>query len=633
MPTTLANHEALAACDRLAQILERSAAMQGEAPAPKGDDAVRVPLVRYALGIVRGRLRPALQPGWAAADPVHVAMFGGTNSGKSTVLNLLLGRPAAGMNSLARFSQHPEAYRPERLGDAFLEGFPTRFAGYARYRDRHPPRQADGELRARGYVPALAVNDPEHLGGPALAAPASAQAVFWDIPDFSTEEAATYMPAVLDTVAVADLVVMAVTQENYADHRGALLRALIADSGVPLRVVANKLEPGSALLDDIHFKLGGGIALGDDAPGRRVPPERVQPLPHVRGADDDARLAALVATPEAAALRRAVADDVAGGAGLKRRALAGALEFLDRRLDDLLAPLKAEVTVAEQWALTVERLSGREFYDRHRRHYLNDEKYVDFNQTLVKLMDRLEIPGVGPYISALSRGIRSVSRLVIGGVVNLARAALGRPNPKLRRMPEEEVVIDAFERWYEALKAEAQLRADEGGHPAWRTIARKLGSHRFYGTFVGDLAAAYQGYRERMDRITAERAQAIYEAIATKPRLLNTLRGVKATLDVGTTGLIVASHGLDWTDAVIAPLVAPVQRLLLEFGLQKVLDAERARLKAQQVAAFRDVIDERMVRPVRELFRGAVRPEDLHAARRDLEALREALAVAGGLGR
>jgi hypothetical protein len=397
--------------------------------------------------------------------------------------------------------------------------------------------------------------------------------------------------------------------------------------------VANKLEPGSALLEDIRFKLGGGIAMGDDGHARRVPPDRVLPLPHVRREDDGARLEALIATPEAAALRRALADDVARGPALKRQALAGALEFLDHRLDDLLAPLKAEVTVAEQWALTVARTSEREFYDRHRRHYLNDEKYVDFNHTLVKLMDKLEIPGIGPYISSLSKGIKSVSRFVVGGVVNLARAALGRPNPKLGRPPEEEVVIDAFERWYDALKAEAQLHAASGGHPAWAVIARKLGSHKFYGSFVGDLGAAYQGYRERMDRITAERAQAIYEVIATRPRLLNMLRGVKATLDVGTTGLIVASHGLDWTDAVIAPLVAPVQRLILEFGLQKVLDAERARLKAQQVAAFRDVIDERMIRPVRELFRGAVRPEDLHAARRDLETLRDALSVAGGMGR
>ncbi len=626
MPTTtVADATATAACDRLAMILERSLAMEGRSR-PPGDDAIRVPLARYALGIVRMRVRPALEPGWASVDPVHVAMFGGTNSGKSTVLNVLLGRPAAGMSYRARYSQHPEAYRPASMGDRFLDAFPSRFAGFSRYHDQHPPRQEDYELRAVGYRPALALNDPERLPGSALAPPAVDAAVVWDIPDFSTEEAQIYMPAVLDTVALADLVVMAVTKENYADHRGALLRGMICDSGVPLRVVANKMEDGGALLDDVRDRVGGQ---GDQA--RRVPAHRVHPLPHVRRDDELDRLASLLSAPEADVLRRAVADDVAEGADLKQRALAGALDFLDRRFDELTAPLRTEVAVAEHWAQIVERATRYQFFDRYRTGYLEGEKYVDFNQTLVKLMDLLEIPGVGPYISALSRGIKAVSRFVIGAAVDLARAAFGKPKPAPKKLPEEEVVIAAFERWYETLKAEAQVMADRGGHPAWSEIARKLDSQAFYGEFVGELGGSYQEYRERMDEITAERARALYAIIAQNPRLLNTLRGIKVSLDVGTTGMVVASGGLDWTDAVIGPLVAPLQRAILEFGLEKYLDAERARLRQDQIRAFQEVIDAKMVRPVRELFEGSVRPEDLHRARRDLDMVREALAdVSGG---
>lgn len=623
MPTTMAVEEAATACERLAAILERSLAME-ERSRPAGDDAIHVPLVRYALGVVRMRLRPALEPGWAAADPVHVAMFGGTNSGKSTVLNVLLGRAAAGMSYRARFSQHPEAYRPPALGDRFLDAFPSRFAGYARYHDRHPPRQDDHELRAVGYRPALAINDPARLPGPALAIPASDEAVFWDIPDFSTEEATTYMSAVLDTIALADLVVMAVTKENYADHRGALLRAMIVESGVPLRVVANKLEDGGALLEDVRHKVGG-----DGPHARRVPADRIHPLPHVFREGEDERLAALLASAEAAAIRRAVAADVARGPDLKARALQGAVAFLDRRLDDLLAPLRAEVAVAEHWAAIVERTTRYQFFERYRADYLDGEKYVDFNQTLVKLMDLLEIPGVGPYISALSRGIKAISRFVVGTAMDLARRAFGKPKAEPKKLPEEEAVIAAFEQWYSTLKAEAQVMADRAGHPAWGQIARRLDSQDFYGQFIGDLGAAYQDYRARMDAITAERARSLYAIIEKNPRLLNTLRGVKVSLDVGTTGLIVASHGLDWTDAVIGPLVAPVQRLILEFGLEKYLDTERQRLKQEQFAAFREVIDARMIAPVRALFRGSVRPEELAGARRDLEAVRSALTRVG----
>ena len=100
---------------------------------------------------------------------------------------------------------------------------------------------------------------------------------------------------------------------------------------------------------------------------------------------------------------------------------------------------------------------------------------------------------------------------------------------------------------------------------------------------------------------------------------------MKVTLDVGTTGLIVASHGLDWSDAIIGPLVAPLQRLILELGLRSYFDAEQARLKEQQMHAFRSVIDAQMVRPIRDLFQGAANPDELRGARRDLDAVRRAL--------
>src|SRR4051812_14528281 len=88
--------ESEAACDRLIAVVERSLAVEEE-NRRGGDATIRVPLIRFALALLRMRVRPALEPGWLEDDPVHVAMFGGTNSGKSTVLNVLLGRAAAGM--------------------------------------------------------------------------------------------------------------------------------------------------------------------------------------------------------------------------------------------------------------------------------------------------------------------------------------------------------------------------------------------------------------------------------------------------------------------------------------------------------------------------------------------------------
>ncbi len=610
---------ATAACGRLIATLQRSLEMEAR-HRRGGDDAVRVPLVRYALAQVRQRIAPALTPGWLQADPVHVVMFGGTNSGKSTVLNLLLGRGVAGMSYRARFSQHPEAYRTGRLGEAFLDAYPTRFAEYDRYFNEHPPRRSDTDLRSRGYDYAIAVNDPEQLEGCTLSPPATAEAVFWDIPDFSTEEAMFYMDAVLDTIALADLIVMTVTKENYADHRGGLLRYLVCSSGVPLRVVANKLEDEGQLLEDIRLKL---TESGDET--CRVDPGHLHPLPYVSEPSDEARLEGLARAAEAGALREAIARDVDSDGRLKRQALLGSVRFLERRLDDLLAPLKAEVAVAEYWHWLVDRTTRSEFYDRYRRDYLEGERYVDFNQTLVKLLDMLEVPGIGPIIATVTRGLRSLSTLIVGAAAGLLRGLFSRKSPRESRMPERDVVVACFGQWLESLRNEAQVQADRGEHQAWPVIARQLADEEFIVGFTTRLGTAYQQYRKRMDEITDERARALYEVIREKPKLVHSLRALKLTADAGTAGLIVASHGLNWTDAVVAPLVLPAWRLLLEYVGDKYLELQKAKLKQEQMDAFREMIDEHMVAPVRRLFVSAVSPQEMEAAREDFETIKAAV--------
>lgn len=609
----------VAACERLSRVVARAWACQPGARTAAGE-AVNVPITRYALASIRQRILPATLEGWPRDDPVHVVMFGGTNSGKSTILNVLLGREAAGMSFRARFSQHPEAYRSTALGDGFLEGFPTRFEGYARYVDEHPPRQEDDVLRSAGYRPALAVIDASRMSPHAIAQPAVHSVVFWDTPDFSTEEAQLYLPALFDTIALADLVIMCVTRENYADHRGRLLRGLVLDSGVPLVVVANKLEPGSSLIDDVRRKLGS-----ERSSGMSRSLETIMPLPEVSGDGESSRLARLIETQEAVALRRRVAVQAARGQEMKQVALRGTLGFLQNRFDEIVAPLHARLGQSRRWRMLVDETAEREFYDVYRRDYLNGEGYVDFNVTLVKLMDLLEIPGIGPFISGVSKGLRSASRWVIGTVVRGVRRLFGGGRERDGGGPELDVVAGAFERWVVALRGEAQALAEKEDDSNWPSIARTLESNHFLDDYADRLGEAYLEYRGRMDELTARRARALYALISERPALLNTLRGMKVTLDVGTTALVVSSGGLDWTDAVIGPLVAPFQRLILEFGLDRYMDVQKRQLKDEQFHALRGVVEDRMIGPVRGLYRVEVSADELALARASLVMIGERL--------
>jgi hypothetical protein len=609
--TSAHQDDPVAACDRLIAMLKRLL-MSESAHAAAHDDSVQAPLTRYLMAQMRMRIRPAFVPDWPTHDPVHVALFGGTNSGKSTVLNLLVGRAAAGMQATARFSQHPEAYLPDGLGERWLTDAPSRLHDYQRYRHRHPPRQSDDDLARHGYRPAFATIDLAHMETPALAPPA-AIAVFWDAPDFSTEEAQTYLGAVLDVVALADIVIMTVTDESYADDRGTTLFRMVSDSGVKLHVVANKLADTPELLQDIKGKLAGR---GDSI---------IHSLPLVKGLTPEERLGRLMATAEAEALRRSIAQEVTAGSELKRQTLLGAVDFLQRRLGEALRPLVAEVEMAEAWERTVARVTQQEILERYRSEYLDGERYGEFNQTLVRLMDLLEIPGVGPVLRLLSTVVRAPVRLASDALRNLWGGGVLRST----QLPEHAVLERLIEPWLATLRSEAQLLASTGSHPVWEDLARQLDSRDFSRRLTHTFEQAYRAYRQTVDAEIQRRAEEIYQAIAQRPWLLNILRGTNLLVDTTSIMLVIKSGGLNWSDAVLGPLVAGLRHALLEAGLDKYLQTQQSLLKGRQLEAIRIAVAQHLAQPVRDLFAGTARAEELADARRDVAQIsRAALHIA-----
>ncbi|HEX8201809.1 MAG TPA: hypothetical protein VF590_15140 [Isosphaeraceae bacterium] len=604
----MSHPELPAACDRLATIFARALALQ-ERTRPATDDSVRTPVEPFVIALLRMRVRPALGPGWPEGDPVHVVMLGGTNSGKSTVLNLLLGAAGAAMGVRARLSQHPEAFRPPALGDGWLDAFPSRFAGYRRYRDRHPPRQTDEELRRDGYRPALAVLDPDGATTATLAT--AATAVFWDAPDFSTEEAQIYLGTVLELAALADVVVLAVTDESYADDRGTRLARMVRAAGVALVVAANKLPESRTLLDDIVRTLGA------DGDGDAVAIHR---LPQVAGANPEQRLRNLLASAEGAALRATIAREVARGADLKRQGFRGALGFIERHWEDVLRPLAAEAEVAALWGRTVEQMTRERIVEPYRRDYLEGAGYGEFHQALILLMGLLQVPGIGTALDLIGGVVRAPVRLAAGWL----RRRPGAAGVAARPPAEHEVLVALIPPWLAALRAEAQAHATPEAHAAWADVACRLGNEATVHSARERLAAAFEGYRRRVDAEVRRRAEALGNTLRERPRRLAVLRAANLLAGALVVGVVVGAGGLTGSDAVLGPVVAGLWHNLLEWGLGRYLETQKAGLKQEHLRALHDLVATHLERPVRELFATAVGADDLAEARRDFARIREA---------
>lgn len=604
------NSTAFAACQRIIYMVERSLVLEKQQFAQRAD-TLHVPLIAYALATLQQRIAPALTKDWPA-DPPHVVVFGGTNSGKSTVLNLLLGQPVAGMNFLARYTQHPSAFSPDSLGDDFLANYPTRFPNYQRYDGQQPPRQSDQQLR-QGYQSALSFHTLQ--AQPALSPPVSTKAIFWDAPDYSTEEASFYMNAVLATVATADLVIMVVTNENYAGHRDMLLRGLILSSGVPTRVVANKLQDGSPLLDDIKMK----VCEGENQP--LLPAERVHALPMISGTDSmEERLQRLLATPEAQALRKLVATDMAAGAVTKNEALSGALVFLDECLDEILAPLRREVQVMKLWRRAVDDATEQHLYQYYRQHYLASQRYSDFNLSFLKFLNLMELPGIGNALAWTTRSMRTISKFIIGGI---GKFVFGKKPPA---MPEEQAILEkGCERWVASLKTFAQQQAEQDNHSEWRRLAQTMDQASFLQEMSENMYEAWLEYRQAMDELTQQRANALYEYVCTRPVLHRSLQGAKFATDATALGLAISTGGIDPTDLLLGPAVLALLRGAIEVVGEQFVENQKRVLKEEQYSAIQRIFEQHMVKPTRKLFKAEVSAKDLKGVRSDLMTVRQAI--------
>ncbi len=606
----MSTNDPVAACQRLVRLFERSKVLQ-ERGRLSTDDSVRLPLAEFVLAQLRMRIAPALDPRWPEHDPVHLALFGGTNTGKSTVLNVLLGRPAAGMGVLARFSQHPEGYRTASADDGWLSAFPTRFQGYRRFQDASPPRQTDAELRLEGYRPCFALFDINRING-ATSDPCAPGTVFWDAPDFSTEESLLHLGTVLDVAALADVVVLTMTDESYADDRGHALLRLVKESGVALHVVANKLpEPVSpALLDDIVQTLRVSARVA--APVHR--------LSQSRGADPAARLAALLPSSSATALREALQQEIALGVVLKQRALAGALNLIEHHWHDLLRPLAAEAERGVRWGETVARVTNEAILDPYRREYLEGLSYADFNRALARLMQLLQVPWIGPALDFAGRIVRWPSKFLISAFRRLSRASETRSD----QPPERKFLDEAIERWLTALKAEAELEASRENHPAWTPLIREIESPRFRASLRERFDSAFRSYQAELETLVRSRADSLYAKLKESPKRLNALRVANLAANVLSVGFVVHMGGLNWWDVVLGPAVVALNQSLVERGFGKVLESQRTGLKEQQFQSVSSLVADHLELPARDLFQGGARADDLLAARRDFAVVHEA---------
>jgi hypothetical protein len=514
----------------------------------QGDHTSQAGELRLAEALVRNSIGPFLdrQP----AEPLHVAVVGGAGAGKSTVANMLSGTSAAEANPQAGFTRHPIAYTTTN-GPLTWSGY-AGFLGPLQRMSEPAPANLDADVYQVRRIPA----DQETSS-------LLPRFVVWDCPDMTTWAASGYVFRLLEIAGLADVIVYVASDERYNDEAPTQFLSLLLQAGKPVVCCLMKMkeENAPAILEHFQKEVLAKIGAGN-VPCLTIPhltPEQLA---------DPVHLAAKYRIP----LLNQVTVLGEPPEVARRRGVRWAAQYLQRAQDRLLGAVRRDLAALQEWRRVV--LNGQiEFDSRYRREYLASEKFERFDEALVRLIDLLDLPGVGkPLSNALW-----VLRWPYRQLKSLALKALRRPEAP--GLPEQPVLEQALAGWLDGLRKEAVRRA--GSHPVWAYVEE--GFRRD----LGDLA--HQRFEEGLRNFRLSQAdeidktaRAIYEELEKSPAQLNTLRGAKFGLDLAGIAAFVVAGGINWHDVILVPLAASMTHQLIEWLGKGYVDSQREAARNRQ---------------------------------------------------
>jgi len=526
----------------------------------QADQAAHAGKLRFAAALVRNTIGPFLDG--QTPIPLHVTVVGGAGTGKSTVVNLLTGTTTAEANAQAGYTRHPIAYTnandqvnwPAHLG----------FLGPLQRLNESVPASLDKDVYQVRRVP-LDTASSKLLSN----------WVVWDCPDMTTWAASGYIPRLLEICGLTDVLVFVASDERYNDAVPTQFLHLLLEAGKPVVCCLTKMREADAQALLQHFKSSvlekmAGAALSCLA------------IPHLTVAElQDPK------NSRAAQFRVPLLNQVSVLGNPPKRArvhnVRTATNYLLANCDQLLSVVRNDLEALQNWRVAVQT-GQSEFDNRYRQEYLNSEKFHRFDEALVRLLELLELPGVGGRIlSNVLWAVRTPYRLLKGWLSK----AMSRPDSI--HQPERPVLEAALSGWLDHLRKESVRNS--GMHPVWAHIEKGFASGGLSDQARERFEQGFRSFQLGLADEVERTARSIYEELEKNPVLLNTLRGGKFAMDIGAilAAVVTAGHSVA-LDVILVPVAAAVTQQLVEFLGQQYVETQREQTRDRQEALMKQYI-------------------------------------------
>jgi GTPase SAR1 family protein len=481
------------------------------------------------------------------SQPLQIAVVGPTQAGKSSLVNVLLNSNATGVSPLAGYTVHPHGFcNGVKLIDCTdLQRYFGRFQQLQHWqlsKERHDCYSLAENTALSTYLP---------------------NGVLWDTPDFDSIDSSSYREGVIRTIALADIIILVVSKEKYADQSVWDLMSTLEHLHQPTIICLNKLSEGSESLLINSLKEKWQSARKDAFP-------EVVPLYYQKQEG-------LPIWPEA---QHALIKQLAKTVNLKRHARFEQ-ELLQRYWPNWLEPITSEHQALKDWQGLVDQ-TLLQAIDNYQRDFLNHpHHYETFQLALAELLNLLEVPGLARILSKTRKVITWPIKKLFG--IGRKKLHITDTSQELALLKQicEHTLIQMTDKILEKTEQNNQLSW-------WKESSTLLRSRRT--DIVEQFTAAAQTYHIDFQDDIENTANRLYKKLQEQPMVLNSLRVTRATTDAAVIALALQAGGIGLHDLIIAPAMLTVTSLLTESAIGGYMGRLEIELKKHQLATVKQTL-------------------------------------------
>jgi hypothetical protein len=480
-------------------------------------------------------------------QPLQMAVIGPTQAGKSSLINVLLNSNVAGVSPLAGYTVNPQGFC-HKVSLADCNDLQRYFGHFQQMRQALIPRER---------------HDCYSLTETSADSPYLPPGVLWDTPDFDSIDSATYREGVLRTIALADIIILVVSKEKYADQSVWDIMSALEPLHQPTLICFNKLNPGSETLLIESLEEKWQLARKDDFPD-------VVPLYYQKQTG-------LPAWPSD---QQALPARLAGKINHKKHAR---LEqhLLQTHWHGWLEPVVAEHKALADWRGMVNE-AIKQALEHYQRDYLNHPRhYETFQQALAELLTLLEIPGLAGILTGARKALTwPVKQLM----------KLGRKRTHVADSSQEILLLNQIAEHLLIQLADKLLdnAEQENREPQWKEFSGLLRRQRQ--TVLRDFNNAARTYHVSFQQDVEKTAQQLYHKLQEQPMVLNSLRATRLTTDAAAIALSLQMGGVGIHDLILAPAMLTFTSLMAESALGGYMHKVELELKHHQLNTVKQAL-------------------------------------------